>query len=143
MQENTLPEAVRMSPTQAIRLSAWAMVAVAVSIFSRWLLARHPEWSGFQRAATALAPLAPGLLWVRSIAAWMRPLDELQRRIQSEAWLFAATGTVFLSIAIDLLASARLDKGHRIPSSLGWEGAFATAYLLYCVGCINSTRRYQ
>ena len=44
-------------------------------------------------------PLLAGLLWARSVARFIRGMDELHRRITIEAWLFSALATIgFLSI---------------------------------------------
>jgi hypothetical protein len=44
-------------------------------------------------------PLLAGLLWARSMARFIRGMDELHRRITIEAWLIAALTTLgFLSI---------------------------------------------
>ena len=44
-------------------------------------------------------PLLAGLLWARSVARFIRGMDELHRRVTIEAWLIAALATLgFLSI---------------------------------------------
>jgi hypothetical protein len=51
------------------------------------------------RAIIELIPLLAALLWTRSMARWMRGMDELQRRITVRAWLFGAAATLcFLSL---------------------------------------------
>src|SRR5207244_2530913 len=102
-----LPESVRPGKHYSFRadmkLNAWAFVAVLVSILARWLLHRHDDWGAPLQAVIALTPLLPSLLYVRSIARWISGMDELQRRIQLEACLFATTGTVFITTALGLL----------------------------------------
>lgn len=142
MKPNLLPEASRISPGTAIKLNVWAGVAVLVSFTSRWWLPHHPESGTLVRVVVALAPLVPSLLWARSIARWMRGLDELQRRIQQEAWFFAAMGTVFVVTALNLVESAGILHLGRLPHGLGWEGCFALMFLLYSTGCAISNRRY-
>ena len=138
-----LPEAVQIPPSVAMRLSAWAGVAVVVSFLSRWWLPHHNDWNVALRTLVALAPIVPSLLWARSIARWMRQLDEMQRRIQYEAWFFAAVGTVFVVTALNLLESGGILRWARLQHGLGWEGAFALMFFLYAVGCAASNRRYQ
>lgn len=94
------------------------------------------------RTAVALAPIVPSLLWARDITRWMRSLDELQRRIQAEAWFFAAVGTVLAITALNLIESAGILRLGKLPHGLGWEGAFSMMFFLYCVGRILSNRRY-
>lgn len=143
MSKSLLPEAVQTSPRNAMNLNAWAGVAVIVSFLSRWWLPYHGDWNVVVRTAVALAPIVPSLLWAQSIARWMRNLDELQRRIQSEAWFFAAVGTVLAITALNLVESAGILRLGKIPHGLGWEGAFAMMFFLYGVGCAISNRRYQ
>jgi hypothetical protein len=143
MSNSLLPEAVRTSPSDALKLNLWAGVAVIVSFLSRGWLAHHADWKAVLRAGVALAPIVPSLLWARSIAHWMRNLDELQRRIQYEAWFFAAVGTVFVETALNLVGAAGALRLERMQHGLGWEGAFALMFLLYCVGAAISNRRYR
>jgi hypothetical protein len=51
-------------------------------------------WPVGLRAIIELIPLLAALLWIRSIAKWMRGMDEMQRRITLEAWLFGAAATL-------------------------------------------------
>lgn len=141
--ESILPEAVQTPPSVAIKINAWAGVAVIVSFLSRWWLPLHGDWNVALRTLAALAPIVPSLLWARSIARWMRQLDEMQRRIQYEAWFFAAMGTVILVTSVHLVESAGILRLGRMPHGLGWEGAFAAMFFLYCVGCAISNRRYK
>jgi hypothetical protein len=143
MNGNLLPEAVLIPVTDALRLNAWAGIAVLVSFLSRWWLSQHLDAGGALRTLVALAALVPSLLWARSIAGWMRQLDELQRRIQYEAWFFALIGTVFVQTGLSLLKSADAIPLGRLSQGLGWEGAFALMFALYCAGSLLSNRRYQ
>lgn len=143
MNKTLLPEAVHTPPSVALKLNAWAGVAVIVSFLSRWWLPHHADWNAAARTLVALAPIVPSLLWARSIGNWMRGLDEMQRRIQYEAWFFAAVGTVFFLTALNLVESAGILRMGRLPRGLGWEGAFAGMFFLYCVGCAISNRRYK
>ena len=126
-----------------MKLNAWALVAVLASGLARWLLHHYPDWDPLLRAAVVLAPLLPSLLYVRSIARWIRGMDELQRRIQLEACLFATTGTVFLTTALSLLQEAGLGASVRLRHGLGWEGTFGAVILLYVLGNVIFNRRYR
>ena len=126
----------------ALRLNLWAMVALLVSAFGHWNL-RKPGLDALLRATIAIAPLVPSLLYVRAIARWIRAMDELQRRVQQEAWFFATTGTVFVQTALNLLAGAGLLQGGRLAAGLGWEGTYALTFLLWVVGCFRANRCYR
>ena len=94
------------------------------------------------RAAIALAPLVPGLLYVRSWMRFIGGLDELQRRIQLEAWLFAVTGTVLIGIAISTLNTSGIQLGG-LEHGLGMGGAFIVAFALWLVGSAIANCRYK
>lgn len=146
MSKLILPEAVRpgrhYSFRADMRLNAWALIALLVVLVTRWLLQHHPDWGAPLRTVVALSPLLPSLLYVRSIARWIGGMDELQRRIQLEASLFATTGTVFLATAMSLLGGYGLLSSTRLQHGLGWEGTFAAIVLLYIVGNAIFNRRY-
>ena len=141
------PEAVRpgknYSLSADLRLNAWALVAVVVAAVARWLTSHHRDWGVLLLAAVALAPLVPSLLYMRSIARWIGGMDELQRRIQLEACLFATTGTVFLATALSLLEGVGLLPSLRLQHGLGWEGTFAAIVLLYVLANVLINRRYR
>ena len=143
MSKNLLPEAVQTTPGEALKLNAWAGIAVVVSFLSRWWLAQHAGSNDLLRTGVALAPLLPSLLWARSLSGWIRRLDEMQRRIQYEAWFFAAMGTVFALTAMQLTGTAQAARPGKMALGLGWEGVFALMFLLYCAGCVISNRRYR
>jgi hypothetical protein len=141
-----IPESVQPGKHYSFRadmkLNAWAFVAVALAFASRIVSGHYPSWSIALRALIALSPLLPGLLYVRSIAHWIRGMDELQRLIQLEACLFATIGTIFIAVAFDLLNA----QGIHIPRlkyGLGWEGTFASVVFLYIAGNLLINRRYQ
>jgi hypothetical protein len=126
-----------------LKLNAWAFVAVAVAASARWLLQHHHEWGRIMQVAVALVPLLPSLLYVQSIARWIGGMDELQRRIQLEACLFATTGTVFVATALSLLEGAGIVLSARLQHGLGWEGTFGAIILLYIIANIIVNRRYR
>jgi hypothetical protein len=135
--KNAYPESFNMPLGAALRLNAWAIAAIAVSFAARWCL-KQPDWSPGLRVALALAPLLPGALYARAILHWVRGLDELQRRIQSEACLFAAAGMGLVFMAFDLLQLTGLP-----PLHWGWEGAFALTFIFWMLGALRSNRLYQ
>src|SRR6185369_11383633 len=126
-----------------LKLNAWALVAVLVSIATRELLKHHPDWGAALQSIVALAPILPSLLYLRSIARWIGGMDELQRRIQLEACLFATTGTVFLVTALSLLQGVGLLASIRLQHGLGWEGTFAAVVGFYILGNMISNRGYK
>src|SRR5260221_13134281 len=132
-----LPESVQpgrhYSFKADMKLNAWALVAVAVALGARESLKGH-GWGAPWNSMIALAPLVPSLLYVRSIARWIGGVDELQRRIQLEAALFATTATVFLLTSLSLLEGVGSSPFARPGYNLGWGGAFAGIILFYILG---------
>ena len=142
-----LPESVRpgrhYSFAADMKLNAWALAAVAVSIVTRELLKHHPGWGAPLQTMVALAPILPSLLYLRSIARWIGGMDELQRRIQLEACLFATTATVFLRTSLDLLGGTGTLQSLRLQHGLGWEGTFAAIIAFYIFGNMIFNRRFR
>ena len=142
-----LPESVRPGKHYSfkadMKLNAWALVAVLVSILARSLLQHHPDWGASLQSIVVLTPLLPSLLYLRSIARWIGGMDELQRRIQLEACLFATTAMVFITTALDLLEGIGILQSTRLRHGLGLEGTFAAIIVFYILGNIIFNRRYR
>jgi hypothetical protein len=147
MTKTILPEAVRPGSHYSLwadmRLNFWAFIALLVACVTRWLLQHHHDWGAPLQSIVALSPLLPSLLYVRSIARWIGGMDELQRRIQLEACLFATTGTVFVTAALSLLNGCGILESTRLRHGLGWEGTFAAIIGLYILGNVVCNRRYR
>ena len=142
-----LPEAVRpgkhYSFAADMKLNAWALVAAAFCFVARGLLKSHLEWSTLLKSVVALTPMVPSLLYVRSIARWIGGMDELQRRIQLEASLFATTATVLLRTTLDLLQGIGGLQSAGPRFALGWEGTFAAIIIFYILGNFIFNRRFR
>ena len=124
-----------------LKLNAWFFVAATVWILGRYLLRTHVEWSPATKIATALAPLIPGLLYVRTCLRFVRGLDELQRRIQLEAWLFAALGTLMVEIVINIVTA---NISAPILSGMSGFGGVAVLMLtLWLIGSAIANCRYN
>lgn len=144
--KSIFPESVHPGKHHSLRadfkLNAWAFVAVAFAIVSRIGLRHHADWPLLSRAIIALSPLLPSLLYIRSIGGWIRGMDELQRRIQLEACLFATIGTIFITTAYNLLIAQGIYIP-RLPHGLDWEDTFASTILFYILGNFIFNRRYK
>jgi hypothetical protein len=123
-------------------LNAWALVAVALAFASRIVIGHYPGWGLWLRALIALSPLLPSFLYVRSIARWIRGMDELQQRIQLGACLFATTGTIFIVLAFNLILAQGI-YFPRLPHGLDWEDTFASVILHYVFGNAIINRWYK
>jgi drug/metabolite transporter (DMT)-like permease len=125
-----------------IKLNAWLLVATVFYAINMVAGKRHPEWSPAIRATLALVPLLPGLLYIRSLMRFVRGMDELQRRIQLEAWLFAAIGTILVGMAISTLNSSGV-HWDGVENGLGMGQAFLVAFVLWLVATAMANRRYK
>ena len=142
LMESVRPCSGQYSVRSDLRLNAWLGVAAVVYVAGIFLLKRHPEWSPLLRGMVALTPMVPGLLYVRSCMRFIRGMDELQRRVQLDAFLFAALGTVIVEAAFSTLSMQGVAFG---PWShgLGMGGAFFIMFTLWLVGTGIANCRYK
>jgi hypothetical protein len=151
MSKSTLPEHnedhhARTECGRALRhsleLNAWLAVATAAYVVALLLMKRHPAWSPGWTTTLTLTPILPGLLYLRKGIQLLREMDELQRRIQFEAWLFAALGTVIVNAVINVfnaqgLGAKWLDHGLEVG------GTYMTMLILWSVGVVIANLRYR
>ena len=120
----------------------WLAGATFVYLISLWLLKHHGDWSAATRIAVTLAPLLPGIFYLRALLKSFWGMDELQRRIQIEALGFALAGTLIVLTSVNVFAA----EGVRLvdyPRGLGIGGVYITTFLLWSVGVYISTFRYR
>ena len=125
-----------------LRLNAWLGVAGVVYVAGLFLLKQHSEWSPLTRGLVALTPLIPGLLYLRSGMRFVRGLDELQRRVQVEAFLFAALGTVIVGAAINTLNAHGVQLG-QFSHGLSVGATFTLLFVLWLIGSAIANCRYK
>lgn len=142
MMESLEPRSGQYSLKVDLRLNAWLGVAALVYLAGLTVNHQHPAWSPWLRGGLALTPLLPGLAYLRSWVRFIRGLDELQRRIQLEAFLFAALTTVFLGVVLDVLAAEGLVLAG-LPSGLGFGGMLLAMFCFWLVGWAIAKCRYQ
>ena len=125
-----------------LRLNAWMVVAAAVYVAISVLLKNHPEGSPLMRGLLTLTPMIPGAFYVRTCLRFVRGMDELQRRIQTEAWLFAALGSLIIGTAINTLNANGVSLGE-LRHGLSLWGTFALTFALWLTGTALANRRYK
>lgn len=140
--ESVMPFSGQYSVIKDLKLSAWAGVAVATYALTRKLLHHYPDWGDSWSLVIALTPLIPGLLWIRNFVRFYRGLDELQRRMQLEVWLFAVMGTLFAEVVISAM-NAKGVHFEKFQYGLGVGGVIVVMVFLWVLGSIISTRRYK
>ena len=141
--ESYIPGSGQYSLQKDLRLNAWLGVAAVLYVAVLLLNKTHPGWSPFARGLILLLPLLPGLLYIRSWVRLVRGMDELQRGIQLEAFLFAALATVLIGAIIATLNAAGLDLGSQLRSGLGLGGTFWVFFPLWLVGTAIANCRYK
>lgn len=139
--ESVIPGSGQYSCKQDLRLNAWLLVATVVYLTHRVVLAHHPELSPAVRSVVALTPLLPALLYLRDWVHFIRTLDELQRRVQLEAHLFAAWGTLITGIVLSILNQHGVLQF--LPHGLGFGGVMVLILPLWLLGIAITNRRYK
>lgn len=124
------------------KFNGWLAVTTAVYLVTLYLVRVNPEWIPPLKVAVTLLPILPGMLYLRSGLKLLRCMDELQRRIQFEAWLFAAIGTVVVGAIVNVL-NANGIVWKTFPHGLEIGGTYLMMFFLWCLGIASATRRYQ
>ncbi len=127
-----------------LKLNAWLAVATATYLVSILLVRdnANSDWAPGLKVAVTLTPVIPGLLYLRSGLRLLKAKDELQRRIQLEAWLFAAIGTVIVSTVINVM-NANGILWEDFPHGLEIGGTYLAMFFLWCIGVSLVNRRYS
>src|SRR5438270_13055294 len=99
----------------------WLGTATLTYLISLWLLKHHADWSPGARVAITLAPLLPGILYLRTLLKSFWQMDELQRRIQIEGLGLALVGTLVVITA----RNSSLSMGFRLEYLLQGLGVVA------------------
>ena len=120
----------------------WLAAATLTYLISLWLLKHHSDWSPAARVAITLVPLLPGILYLRTLLKSFWQMDELQRRIQIEAFGFALVGTVVVMTAVNIFKAEGIALLN-YPQGLGIGGVYMTMFILWSVGVSISTFRYR
>jgi hypothetical protein len=150
MSTTNLPERDEKQPNctarkqvmRSFELCAWLAVAAATYVAMLFLDRHHPDWSPGWRSTLALVPILPGLLYLRKGLQLLRGMDELQRRIQLEGWLFAALGTVVVSTIINVFNTHGL-AGMWPAHGLEVGGTYMTMFILWSIGVVIANLRYR
>jgi hypothetical protein len=134
------------------KVNCWLFLATIVSCVSDILFpGQFQQWPVALRALVALIPFLAVLLWARSLARWIRGMDELHRRITTSAVLFTVSATFFVVMLWHRMDRAgvfqALFPGGRNPDATWDIGSVGHAFLLmtffYFLGWRIFNRRYQ
>jgi hypothetical protein len=153
-----VPEEIGLGKQYSWRASlkaggGWMMLVFLTDLPGRYLIEHHHDWPLVLRALIAMIPLMASLLYVRSVARWVRGMDELHRRVTLEAFLFATVVYLFLSGGWLLLdhagvwAALALGSGlhlERVPfSQATCTWMLCLTYVFFGVGYSILNRRYR
>jgi len=86
--------------------------------------------------------MLPGLLYVRACLGFVRGMDELQRRIQLEAWLFAFLGALVISAGLNTLNANGVALGG-LSHGLDLGQTVLVTFVLWWVGLGLANRCYK
>lgn len=140
--EAVQPFSGKYSLTADLKLNAWFLVGALCILPVGWWIRAVPDWPAPLRAGIVLIPLIPLILYVRTCVRFIRGMDELQRRIQLEAWLIAAIGTLLLTTSINVLTAHGL-SWRPFDQGLEFAGTFVSAFIFYMIGNAFTSRRYR
>src|SRR5688500_2833411 len=109
--KSNLPDEIWLGKTEYSmrtdwKVNGWLFAATIISCASDIMFPHQVrQWHIGVRALVALIPFLIVPLWVRSLARWIRGMDELHRRITLAAVLFTVSATFFV-----VMLWHRLDK---------------------------------
>ncbi|HZZ20597.1 MAG TPA: hypothetical protein VFE25_14575 [Opitutaceae bacterium] len=126
----------------SFRLNAWLALTVGTYMAMLFLEKQHPDWSPGLKITLCLVPILPGLIYLRKGLELLRGMDELQRRIQFESWLFAAVGTAVVSAIINVFNSHGI-VAHWAPHRLEVGATYLMMFCLWSIGVMISNLRYR
>ena len=120
----------------------WPLLA-SILFLVAYLAARAvlavPETDRWLRILVALLPVGPFVGLLYGLARGVRRLDELEQRIQLEALALAFPLAMILLLTLGLLEIAI----QLPPEDLSYRHVWAMLPVLYFIGLIVATRRYQ
>ncbi len=115
-----------------LALLAYAAVLTGSIIW----LEGHPSLASPWREMIALSAMLPGALMVWAILRQLRRLDELQQRVQFEAFALAFAGTAFITFSYGFLEGLGYP---RLSMFVVWPLMAA----LWMLGLLLAARRYR
>jgi hypothetical protein len=127
---------------RAVKNNGWLFITTVTYLITLYLVRENQAWDPKMRVAVTLLPLLPGLVYLRVLWGTFKSLDELQRRIQLEAWAVALGGTVIVSTAMNVLNANGIGF-ENYPHGLELGGAYMAVFLFWCVGVAEATTRYR
>ena len=127
---------------RAMKNNGWLFITTVTYLITLYLVRENQAWDPKVRVGVTLLPLLPGVVYLRVLWGTFKSLDELQRRIQLEAWAVALGGTVIVSTAMNVLNANGIGF-ENFPHGLQLGGAYMAVFIFWCVGVAEATARYR
>lgn len=113
-----------------------AMGAYVIAVIASVTLINISPNGAWWRIPLALLPIIPALFALRAYLRFFSRMDELQRRIQSEALAFGFASAGLLTFSYGFLENAGLPR-------LSWVFVFPLMIAMWGIGNGIAARRYQ
>lgn len=127
---------------RAMKNNGWLFITTVAYLITLYLVRENQAWEPQVRVAVTLLPLLPGVVYLRRLWGTFKSLDELERRIQLEAWAFAFTGTVVVGTIMNVLNANGIGF-ENYPHGLELGGAYMSVFIFWCAGVAQATARYR
>jgi hypothetical protein len=150
------PEDIGISPRACFRDSfkagaAWMILVYLTDIPGLYVLSHHASWPLALRCVITLVPLLFAFQYVRSIARWIRGMDELHRALSVESFAFATVAYLFIATAWFLFGHAGLwnaisDSTNVHLERIPWNDCtfiICMIHVLFGIGYSIFKRRFQ
>lgn len=127
---------------RAMKNNGWLFITTVTYLITLYLVRENQAWDPKVRVGVTLLPLLPGMVYLRVLWGTFKSLDELQRRIQLEAWAVALGGTVIVNTVMNVLNANGIGF-ENYPHGLELGGAYMAVFIFWCVGVAEATARYR
>ncbi len=127
---------------KTIKTNGWLFVTTVTFLITLYSVRENQGWDSRLRVALTLEPALPGLIYLRTLWGTFKEMEELQRRIQLEAWAFALGGTVVVSTGMNVLNANGIGF-EDYPHGLEMGAAYISVFFFWCLGVAQATARYQ
>ncbi len=117
-----------------------ALLSAVLTIGVAWV-DRVVELPGAVHVALVVLPLVPLVAMFFGIARWIEALDELQRLIHLEAFVFQFSATGLLVIGYGTLARAGVLQD--LPVSRVFSGLWIAIFVFWALGLALVRRKYR
>lgn len=134
-EESVTPAARRYYRAMWIAMSVYGGL-----VFASLALLKHIEGPMALRGLVAMSPVAGMLMFARAMLRYLREVDEMQRRIETEAIATAAAVVPLLYFATGFLQQARVID---VPAAAAMIWVFPMSSLVYGVAKFFVARRYR